>query len=1074
MLSKYRLTRMESILLEQWKQGVTIFQRIAKRKNVLPWFILTGKCCGKTTLLASAELPILVHGKKDNTIVPTRTLRWSFFESIAFLELSSHFLLKSPTYERAWHHLTRWCKRQQPTGVIICISADDLLLHDDMMLHSDARKVRAQLEPLTYALNKHLPLYVLITGSDSIPGFSAWSAMLSMEQRQQALGYHWDEPPIMDSKDPTCLNGLFSSLRHGMELARLSMASSLTKHPQALEVFDFPEKISQLQPALHSYLSALIQPDSYFKQGMLGGVWFTAIENVNNATHNTPRRSLFIHDLFYSHLPALSSYHSRILEGIPYHSRRLRQLMMLICVILLGSSAMMSASLFDLKPKLLTSETLVKQLVNNEVSYQKYWRYLPFIPLFNIQHQWLEINLIQQMARDGIKRKYEIDDYKRMALNSEPDRKNSLILQLAQAIVIKQELQQGMPLVQARQFSDIPTELRIIGKDVALSKDIELAYERAILKHFPSESELPAMRQMLSELVQSDSQWEWLYTSGSDLQVIRASDFGFDTSFTDELSGIWTKEGYEDIVSRAELIIKALGQPLPSLNTQLKRLPELRQEHWLRWLFNLSHAGFETDRTRSWQSLLMDIDNELSPAMRLAEKMNNDLDNISSEQAQPWLNELRYLQQLKKQASKAISQGKIFLLDQYFRKQTSQFFKISDNTNGIAITPQSASLWLAWRSNLRQLIAVMLATPDNNQSLINEIFAPPIEAKGSSIRKLYSNLSQLRQNISSKKDSYSINLLWQLYQNDADLLLKHAINSAACDVQLRWKKDVLWPLNNNNKRSIPEEQPALALELIRDFMRNTAKGLFDIKQERMQAASFQGQSIPFTYDFIYLVNNVLRPSDILTTPLKVTSEYQDAFALLDKQQKILEVEKEALESQVINLRVSTQPATVPGRARLMPVGTRLTLACGEKTTTLDSMNFIEQARFQWSPSQCEHVELVIKFPNFNLHYDYLGDAAWTDFVRDFSQGEHHFYPNEFDDHQTQLQSLGITSILVRYQISNISPMQQLWKSWQKTDTKINQINVQRANLQEMQTRRQQPHLKYNLALLPTEAAQCNL
>ena len=1072
LFSRHRLTRMERVLLEQWNQGLAVVRRIVRRKHALPWFVLMGKQCGKTTLVAGAGLPIVSARTEHEPIVPTRTLRWSFFKTIAFLDLSSHFLLKSPAYERAWRHLTRWCRRQPPAGVIVCLSVADLLRNDAMQLHLDARQIRAQLEPLTRSLGRHLPIYILITCCDEIPGFSAWVRQLSPAQSQQALGHHWDRPPIMDSKDPACLNDLFNALRKGMDLARVAMASSLNSDAEALPVLDFPEKISQLQPALNHYLSALAQPDAYFEPGMLGGVWFTASERLSQ--HSQQRRSLFMHELVSRHLPMLSHYHRRALADIHYRSRRLgRRFLMLLCLAGLGSSAVMSASLFAWQPKALSRDELVNQLERNESWHQSVWRYLPFIPLLDLQHQWLENRLLQQTPQAMQNTTAQLASYQQRVMTAVPDEQYRLIMQLAQSIVSEQNLRQGMLLVDAKQQPPIPVELRITGMDDAGSTDTELALERALLNQAGSDSRLTAQRQLLRRLMESNPQW--LFAADSHLSTVSAGDFGFKSDSSQRLDGIWTRQGSDEIHARAALVMQALAQSKlePVLDTQLQRLPELRQSHWLQWLLALSHEGFHVDGSQSRQALLMDIDRGNSPAMRLARAIHEDLADLNDAQAQPWLQELRYLQQLQQQATQAVYLGKLSRLDQKLRQKTASVLKNTGGTTPRAFNPSMAASWLAWRSSERHATAAALAAPEKSLMLIGGLFAPQDTPTDNAIRQMYSRFEQLRQSISPERDDYAINVLWSLYQSDADLLLAHAINSAACEVQQRWQQQVLWPLTNNNQQQTPDDPFMLASQSVQNFMRGTAKGLLDMTQGEAQAARFRGQALPLTPEFLSLVNHVLRPDDVLATPLSTESKNQDELARLDEQQKTLIAQKTALESQSVDVTLNSQPATVPGMARIMPTGTKLTLTCDDQSVTLASMNFSEQARFHWRPAHCSHVELVIRFPQFDLHYDYLGDAAWPNFLRDFSQGQHTFSADEFDDQQIQLRALGISNILVRYQLSDWAPTQQAWGLWQQTTEQLNQTNEQRTALQNAQAQRQQPRLTGNLSQVPTTVAQCS-
>lgn len=1065
-----RLTKIEWVFRQQWKQGFTVIHRTFRRNNPLPWFVVTGKQCGKSTVIAGAGLPLVILRTENETIVPTRILRWHFFKTIAFLDLSSHFLLRKPAFERAWRHLARWSRRRPPAGIIVCVSASDLLHNDAVQLHVDARQIRSHLEVLRSSLKRPLPVYVLITCCDEIPGFSAWAKQLSPAQRQQALGYYWEQPPVLDSREPANLNGLFRALRQGTELTRMAMASELGKSKDALFLLDIPDNICQLQTALNQYISAILESDICFDSGMLGGVWLTVSEQQNQ--RHLSHRSVFTHELVNIHLPTLSRYHRRILTGI--HNKRYRpghHILMLLCFIVLGFSALMSARILAWQPELLTRDELVNQLRRNESWHEQPWFYLPFVPLLNLQHQWLEKRLLQHTPHALQPLTEQLSVYEQKVISAEPDEQFRLIIQLAQTILSEQKLRQGMLLTDARQLPTIPETLRIISQGENGSGETTVAFERAWLSFSDgADTRLSAQRRLLEKLTESYPQW--LFSTDSELQAIKADDFGFKSTGSLKLEGIWTRQGQDEIYARARTVIQALGKTgwPPSMEAQLERIPELRQSHWIQWVLALQKEGFQTDNFRSQQMLVRMSDGN-SPAMRLAKAINEDLSSIDDTQTRPWLRSLRTLQALSQQATRNRYLRSLEVLDNTVRQKIASRIKVSSLPAPL-INEDISDSWLALHNSEQNAISAALNAPENSLLLINGLFTPRNSPGDNPVRQMYFRLEELRRHISPERHDFAVNTLWALYQNNADFLLNDAFDRAACEVQYRWQKQVLWPLTKSNKESVLEDKSDLASESVQAFMRDTGTTLLDLSQGDVRPVQFRGHAFPLTQAFLFFVNHVPGVNDALVRPRDTESKIQDELTQINEQQEALMVRKDELESHSVSITLKTQPATIPGKARVMPTGTRITLTCDEQSSTLASMNFSEQKRFYWRPANCTQVELTINFPEFDLNYSYSGDSAWPEFLRDFSEGQHTFSASDFGEQEPLLRAMGINHILVRYQLSDLTPVQQVWRAWQETNEKLSQINEQRAVLQKMLGQWRQPRLSGHLSSIPKMITVC--
>lgn len=1077
LFTRMRLSRMEYVLSEHWASGAAVIKRLQRKKPALPWFILTGKRCGKSTLLASSGLPIFSHDPQNSAVVPTRTLRWWFFRTVGFLDLSSLFLSKDTRFERAWLRLTKWCKHlQAPAGVIVCVSVSDLQDRDPMTLHLEARQVRAQFEPLIKSLKRRLPVYLLVTCCDNMPGFSLWASRLSTGQRRQALGYSWHVSPLIDSKDSAFLSPLFTTLKQGLDLVRISMLDGSQPTQELLSLLYFPEQLASLQPALQRYLGALCEPDAYFEPGTLGGVWFTASEQVSK--NSAARQTLFIHDLMTERLPALSR--SRETEFVGslrrFYQYAGRPLIAGLAILALLFSGLLSASLMPGQAEKMTPEQLVASLQRLDDWHQHPVRYLPFIPLLQKRYQQVENELLATTVRTPALFTSGLRDFLSQAEHAQPAEKRQLILQLTQIITQQQRLLETVSLATASSLSVSPAKLNLTSTTQPLSAIQNIAVQRALLHRPEGVIQLAALRTALRRLVENDSESSWLTASAPELSSVSITDF-WPTPATNDtrVDGRWTLAGEQQVQSWIAQVQQALGEEkrLNVFTDFDQRWPHLRQDAWLPLVLSVAKIQYQDMSPTQWQALLMATDRGNNPAQQLAKRLVSEMATVEKSQTQPWLRELRHLDALHQQAGHASLGLKVERLNQSLRQRLMALFRIKPSITTPAVTNSHLSSWLAWQNSLHAAIADAMGAPEFSNSLTRGLFTPAENAEKNPLQLVFHRFALMRTQIAPGTDDFGINAVWALYQSDARLLLGRALESSACWLQNSWQSQVMWPMAKNADSKNYNDQQDLTQQYLSDFIRGPAKSVLTIGKEGPQAGEYQGQTMHLTPEFMRLVNHVFSPDDVLALPQRENTRGQDALANLDAQQTPLEQKIKALEAKSYSVELLSQPATVPGGARLMPVGTRLNLSCDDQNSSLNNMNFSEKASFRWHPGHCSRVSLVIIFPGFELQYDYFGDNAWPDFLTDFAEGEHQFNAADFDEQATMLTTLGIKQVLVRYQTGKQDATQQAWQEWQGLNQQQNELNDRRQALSEQTTEQQFPTtLNGKISQLPATVAAC--
>jgi type VI secretion system protein ImpL len=1108
--ARFKLTRMEHVLSEHWKTGAKVIKRICSHKQPLPWFVLTGQRSGKTTLMASTGLPLFSNEPESGVVVPTRTLRWWFFRSAGFLDLSSHFLSKTPAFERAWLRLVSWCGRVPvPAGVVVCVSADDLQKKDIAELSLNARHIRTQIEPLIKKMKRRLPVYVLITCCDRLSGFTLWSNTLSPAQRQQVLGYHWLQSPVVDGKDPAFLNPLFTTVKEGLDNARVSMFAGHPPDEETLILLDFPEQIGKLQPALQSYLAALCQPDTYFEPGALGGVWFTATVPISK--NSSMRQAVFLHDLLVQHLPALSRL--RQVEAIGFFRRFFQQW----GIIMAASAALVLLLFYGIRTHSLAGgdfSTLsvtqqVKKLEQIESWRQQPLQYFPFIPQLKYRHNQLEQLVLLTTPAPVANVHIIAGRYEQQFNQASSQQQRGYILDLAQSIMTKQAMLAYQPIATLRNLPPIPVTLSMVGShansdserlshrvspntvfegeentlfpdktadSTVGSHEHDIVIQRALLQQTGGIEHVKILRQLLARLVNSDEQWRWLLADDPELAPVKLIDFLPGNIGQHQLAGQWTQQGTAQISLWLATVRQAVGEdiPLAVLDSFEQQWGMLRQEQWMKLLLTVNQQQTPVLDAVQWQDMLISIEQGNSPSITFSHYIAQQLVDIPNREAAPWLRELRQLNQLQKTNELAPLMQHKDRIEQAFTQKIASKLSLDQKMLPFSLKDSHINAWSEWQVSLRAAVSEAVVTPLNSGNLTRGLFQIESgEESSNPLQKLGGRFAALRKSINPSEYDTAVNAVWSLYMHDAHLLTAHAMQRSSCWIQQQWQSRVLWPMNRNTAQLSYQEQQDMAWQYLSDFIRGPAKNVLVVGENGPTTGEFKGLSLDLTPEFMRIVNHVLRPDDVLAMPVRESTRSDDELAKLQEAQAKLAAELATIKAKPIALKLTSLPATVPGGARLMPTGTQLTLFCDTQRWDLKSMNFIENKIFQWRPGHCSRVTQTINFPDFDLSFDYIGDNAWPDFLQDIAEGEMLYSAEDFPEQSATLAALGIKDILVRYQFEKQNAIQATWLRWQAVADALSENTEAQQNIMDKKTEQKLPSvLNGSISQLPVKIAEC--
>lgn len=255
----------------------------------IPWYLLVGPPgTGKTTALTESGLkfPLAEHMGKGPVggVGGTRNCDWWFTDEAVLLDTAGRYTTQDSFVEAdraAWLGflgLLRKHRRRQPiNGVIVAISATDMLQLGDAERKAHALAIRERIKELHEQLQMRFPIYVLVTKCDMLAGFVEFFDPLGRDERNQVWGASFplvDVTAVDRSLDqlPQELQLLEQQLQQRL-LDRLQQERDLSR--RAL-IYGFPQQFSLLADGVRQFLDEVFRSTRYEEPALLRGLYFSS------------------------------------------------------------------------------------------------------------------------------------------------------------------------------------------------------------------------------------------------------------------------------------------------------------------------------------------------------------------------------------------------------------------------------------------------------------------------------------------------------------------------------------------------------------------------------------------------------------------------------------------------------------------------------------------------------------------------------------------------------------------------------------------------------------------------------
>lgn len=254
----------------------------------LPWYVIIGAPgSGKTTALLNSGLKFPLEQRVGKGALRgvggTRNCDWWFTDEAILLDTAGRYTTQdsdASSDAAGWSEfltlLKKYRKRRPVNGVILTISAADLMVQSDLEREAQFEAARRRLNELNRELSIQLPVYLMVTKCDLVAGFTQYFDDLTQEARAQVWGVTFPYEQTVSGEATQAFPAEFEALMARLNerlFARLEEDRDVRRRAA---VFAFPQQMAALRDVLAQFVSEVFASTRLEQPILLRGVYFTS------------------------------------------------------------------------------------------------------------------------------------------------------------------------------------------------------------------------------------------------------------------------------------------------------------------------------------------------------------------------------------------------------------------------------------------------------------------------------------------------------------------------------------------------------------------------------------------------------------------------------------------------------------------------------------------------------------------------------------------------------------------------------------------------------------------------------
>jgi type VI secretion system protein ImpL len=254
----------------------------------LPWYVVIGPPgSGKTTLLQNSGLnfPLAERFGKEGLrgVGGTRNCDWWFTDEAVFLDTAGRYTTQdsdraadASAWEEFLKLLRKYRRRRPINGVILTMSLSDLLVLDESGRQQHIQAIRRRLDELSAQLRIGVPVYLVLTKSDLVAGFSEFFDDLNPELRSQVWGVSFPVAKTVDGSAPKQFVDEFNLLLDRLNTRVLDRLHAERDRNRRAAILSFPQQLGSLRDTARQFVEGVFGGNQYSTSPLLRGVYLTS------------------------------------------------------------------------------------------------------------------------------------------------------------------------------------------------------------------------------------------------------------------------------------------------------------------------------------------------------------------------------------------------------------------------------------------------------------------------------------------------------------------------------------------------------------------------------------------------------------------------------------------------------------------------------------------------------------------------------------------------------------------------------------------------------------------------------
>ncbi len=248
----------------------------------LPWYVIVGPPgVGKSTALRNSGLQFPFQSARGGASVKgvggTRNCEWWMTSEAVILDTAGRYTTEDSDRDEWFAFLDllkKYRVRRPINGVLAAVSVADLIEAHPDEVTALAREIRARTDELQDRLGVVVPVYLVFTKCDLLPGFVEMFADLKESERHQIWGFTL---PAFDQQD---LVGRFfdhyDELTGVLEKRVLRRVAEERRGEGRERIYELPQYLAALREPLGRFIHGMMAENIYHETPILRGVYLSS------------------------------------------------------------------------------------------------------------------------------------------------------------------------------------------------------------------------------------------------------------------------------------------------------------------------------------------------------------------------------------------------------------------------------------------------------------------------------------------------------------------------------------------------------------------------------------------------------------------------------------------------------------------------------------------------------------------------------------------------------------------------------------------------------------------------------